>query len=760
MPEAASSVRQRGAAKAASKEDKVREAIGQAEEQYDAKAKSSGQVASKVPGTHHSCANLQNGTGSVWTPTASRLFTAISVITILTRLYKINEPAEVVFDEVHFGGFASNYLRREYFFDVHPPLGKLLIAGMGYFLGYEGNFTFASIGLPYAGSTAPYVAMRCMMVFFGWATLACSFMSMLELGFSTVAAGFAASLLVFDMAFALQTRFILLDSPLMAFISASLYSWIRFRKLRSQPFTVDWWTWLLATGAAIGAATSVKMVGLFTVGTVGIATVVDLWGLADKKKGLSERLVMKHFFARAAALIALPLAIYCTCFYVHFAILNRTGPGDALMSPAFQATLIGNQMHEQSREVKMGQTIRLKSRLEDIFLHSHAHNYPQQHLDGKISSAGQQVTGYPSEDPNNLWQILPVTWTDQAILKQQPGVKNGDLVRLLHVKSNKFLYTHDVASPLTRTNMEVTACNPEEEEKMAAAIWKVEIVTGGDVLKTKSCHIRLLQTVHNVALTNWQQPLPAWGFGQREMNACRRGADENSKWSVWDIVEPMSDEEAKLKSSSKLPTMSTFKKYVELQKAIFRLNAKLIDNHPFKSDPASWPFVLRGISFWDKGKDARIYMLGNIFAWYTALFGVCCFAGLAIKELYRERRGAYTAAESKDGFRQQFVWRAGFIFMAWGLHYLPFFTMARTLYLHHYLPSYVMSTMLAGSVLDYVLHQVRSKRARMGIYVGLVAFVGLLAWTYVYFAPIVYGSFMKSADMAPKKWISTWDWTA
>ncbi|XP_003247933.2 protein O-mannosyl-transferase 2, partial [Acyrthosiphon pisum] len=51
----------------------------------------------------------------------------LTVLSFGTRLHKVDEPDHVCWDETHFGKMGSWYINRTFFFDVHPPLGKVSV---------------------------------------------------------------------------------------------------------------------------------------------------------------------------------------------------------------------------------------------------------------------------------------------------------------------------------------------------------------------------------------------------------------------------------------------------------------------------------------------------------------------------------------------------------------------------------------------------------------------------------------------------------
>merc|ERR1712226_53093 len=74
------------------------------------------------------------------------LFGVVTISAFITRLYKIEVPPWVCWDETHFGKMGSWYINHTFFFDVHPPLGKMLIGFAGYLSGYDGQFPFEKPG--------------------------------------------------------------------------------------------------------------------------------------------------------------------------------------------------------------------------------------------------------------------------------------------------------------------------------------------------------------------------------------------------------------------------------------------------------------------------------------------------------------------------------------------------------------------------------------------------------------------------------------
>ncbi|KFY42070.1 hypothetical protein V494_02612 [Pseudogymnoascus sp. VKM F-4513 (FW-928)] len=697
---------------------------------------------------------------------------AIAVITVLafvTRFWGISHPNEVVFDEVHFGKFASYYLERTYFFDVHPPFGKLLFALMGWFVGYDGHFHFENIGDSYIANKVPYVAFRAMPALLGALTVPVVFDIMWESGYTLPACIVASGLVLFDNAHIGQTRLILLDATLVFAMACSLLCYIRFYKLRHQPFGRKWWKWLLLTGFALSCVISTKYVGTFAFLTVGAAVAIDLWGLLDVNRRQGALTLIdfgKHFAARAFGLIIVPFMFYLFWFQVHFSILTKSGPGDDFMTPQFQETLSDNLMTSNAVTINYFDNIVLRHKETKTYLHSHPDKYPLRYDDGRVSSQGQQVTGYPFNDTNNHWEILPA---DGQIVEGRV-VKNHELVKLRHIVTNTILLSHDVASPYYPTNQEFSTVSLDDAHgsRHNDTLFEIRIENGkpNQEFKSLSAQFKLIHNPSKVAMWTHTTPLPDWAYKQQEINGNKNVAQSSNVWFVDEIPSIPVDSPRLQREARQVKTMPFLMKWFEVQRAMFHHNNALTSSHPYASQPFHWPFLLRGVSFWTHNDTrSQIYFLGNPVGWWLASSLLAVYVGIIAADQLSLRRGA-DALDIRT--RSRLYNSTGFFFIAWALHYLPFYLMGRQLFLHHYLPAHLASCLVTGALLEFIftIEPVEDASVAPGRVRDKVSGQSLLAsWAaagvimiavvggWYFFVPLTYGFPLTVDEVMARKWL-------
>lgn len=194
----------------------------------------------------------------------------------MTRVFALgcsSLPAYARWDEAHFGKFGTHYIDGTFYFDVHPPLGKMLIGLAGRIAGYTGGYAFTS-GEKYPPNV-PYVAMRMIVAAFGSLTVPFGYVIAKNLGFSEATCLLTGAMCLLEVGLVSITRLILLDSMLIFFVLAVMTFYTAFRKQAARPFTLRWHFNLLLTGAAIGCVSRyiVAMLGSLSLKYVFACTV-------------------------------------------------------------------------------------------------------------------------------------------------------------------------------------------------------------------------------------------------------------------------------------------------------------------------------------------------------------------------------------------------------------------------------------------------------------------------------------------------------
>ncbi|XP_017871438.1 PREDICTED: protein O-mannosyl-transferase 2 [Drosophila arizonae] len=704
----------------------------------------------------------------------------VLLFTFATRFYKVTEPDHICWDETHFGKMGSWYINRTFFFDVHPPLGKMLIGLSGYLTGYNGTFPFEKPGDKYNGTR--YQGMRYFCTTLGALIMPMGFDTVYDLTRSHEAALLSAAYLIFDVGLLTLNQYILLDPILLFFMMGSVWGMVKISKCTAAggSYTRRWWLWLLFTGTMLSCTISVKFVGLFVVLLVGLHTASELWLiLGDLEKPILE--TVKQLVCRAIALIVWPVLLYTIFFYIHLRVLNRSGHGDGFYSSAFQSRLIGNSLYNASmpRDVAFGALVTIKNhKTGGGYLHSHSHLYPK-----GSGARQQQITTYTHKDDNNIWLIKP--YDQPAVPKGELRLlRHGDLLRLEHLVTKRNLHSHSEPAPMTKKHLQVTGYG-ELGVGDANDVWRVLIVGGkqNDTVHTVTSRLIFVHYLQSCVLTSSGKQLPKWGFEQQEVSCNLNIRDKNAQWNVEDNQHRL------------LPSVSFsiyapgfFARFLESHAVMLQGNAGLKPKEgEVTSRPWQWPINYRGQFF--SGSSYRIYLLGNPFIWWSNLVFLLLFisiflcnailhqrrAGLAARQAAAVEQSATqelcsccpaetlpeptaVAVLSEQSPQRMSLQAAAWLFIGWLLHYLPFWAMGRVLYFHHYFPALIFNSLLTGIMFNYIIRSL----PRWLQHALLGSLLSALVYSFVLFSPLAYGMSGPLANepnstMHKLKWLSTWE---
>jgi len=257
----------------------------------------------------------------------------VAMASAITHFIYFGYPAQVVFDETFAGGFLASYAKGVFYFDVHPPLAKLVVYVFGFLTGasYGGKMSAIGDALPHS-----IVLLRLVPIVCGFLLPLVIYAVSRNVGLSPLSSMTAGLLVAFENSLIVQSRFILFDIMLVlsGFVAVLLYQ--EYRKRIGQEKRGACRIFLLGSAVFAAVAFSIKWTGLaFPLMIVIFEWLASINRCAIRSLWKRSWSATRSVFSFVALYVCVGLALYIGVFALHFSLLPKNGPGDDFMSPQF-----------------------------------------------------------------------------------------------------------------------------------------------------------------------------------------------------------------------------------------------------------------------------------------------------------------------------------------------------------------------------------------------------------------------------------------
>ncbi|EAY04373.1 Dolichyl-phosphate-mannose-protein mannosyltransferase, putative [Trichomonas vaginalis G3] len=273
------------------------------------------------------------------------------------RLYNVQYPSNIIFDECHFGNFTNGYITRNFFYDIHPPFAKLQFALFDWLQEYDGSIVFGG-GEDRSYRNENYITLRMTCVMYSSLVPCTIYLAMRTALLSRVAAFTSGFLISVETSMIGEGKYIYTDGTLHFYTMFSMIIINLF--LTKEPRAKEWYIWMRIASIFISFAFSIKNTALSLLILIMYTQAVEIVEFRTYKLDIK---IIPEVIHRGWNIFWPSLAVHYAIWIIHFQVIPY-GTSD---TRDYEWLLYGLVDRKRGNETNMMRWVRRPPLLNRIF---------------------------------------------------------------------------------------------------------------------------------------------------------------------------------------------------------------------------------------------------------------------------------------------------------------------------------------------------------------------------------------------------------